>query len=512
MKEIKSNIIPFILLGLIALALGLISMDEGHEFGDDFALYLEQAEYIFQPSEYAKHVQQNTECMKVSDAVIGPNSYPIGFPLFLKLLQSIGGTSDLRFLKIVLFAFFLFAATRLTFEYVKNMPNRGIGILTCALIVFSPKVIEASDRLLSDLLFSAFVFLFFAEIKTYKDNFKSDIFLLFWLLCAQITRPTGILLAISLIVFWWFRNSNRTKFGYRVISLVFVLFLVRWTQGGGDSIYMSVLKSGISVESIRDNLLYYSALMVKLPFWNYLKIADQAVPIFSLVVGMLFAVLFVWVLIYDFFKSYTQERVFLVLHLTILLAWPSLQGVRLLFPVFPIYMILLIHYLSGRVGGWINLKFKKPIVSLLVLLCFIQGFATAIHYYKTDTNQAFSVEMRELSQFIARKVDKNTYISFFKPRLLRYQTHNRAVRVQNSVDYSSPSLKLNKSVHRDSLLRKGIGYYVAPRFDYDNLRDEKVNKKNFLTELSDDIVIFQNKQFVVFKLKELDEQVKSNQQ
>ena len=482
-----------------------MSMDEGHEYGDDFALYLEQAEFIFQPSEYAKHVQQNTECMEVSDAVIGPNSYPIGFPLFLKLLQSIGGTSDLRFLKVVLFGFFLFAALRLTFEYVKNIPNRGMGIFTCALIVFSPKVIEASDRLLSDLLFSAFVFLFFAETKTYKNNVKSDIFLLFWLLCALITRPTGILIAVSLIVFWWFKDSNRTKFGYRVMSLALVLFLVRWTQGGGDSIYLSVLKSGISVDSIRGNLLYYSALMVKLPFWNFIKIADQVVPVFSLVVGVLFAVLFVWVLLFDFFKSYTQERVFLVLHFTILMAWPSLQGVRLLFPVFPIYMILLVHFLSVRVRGSLNLKFKKPLLTIFVFLCFIQGFATAIHYLKTDTNQAFSVEMRELSQFIENKVEKKSFISFFKPRLLRYQTQSRAVRVQNSVDYSSPTLKLNKPVHRDSLLHKRIGYFVAPRFDYDNICDGKMRKDHYLTELSGDSVIFKNKLFVVFKLRELGE-------
>lgn len=102
----------WILVLLIALVGGLLCMDLGHEWGDDFALYLNQAECWIHGGMDALQ-QSNRQCMENSDGLVGPYLYPQGFPLFLSFfirffsLFGVQGIALLLMLKIANYIVFL---------------------------------------------------------------------------------------------------------------------------------------------------------------------------------------------------------------------------------------------------------------------------------------------------------------------------------------------------------------------------------------------------------------------
>ena len=69
---------------LIALVGGWLCMDPGHEWGDDFILYLHQARCWIRGGMQELAIS-NQACMDQSDGVIGPYLYPQGFPVLMSL-------------------------------------------------------------------------------------------------------------------------------------------------------------------------------------------------------------------------------------------------------------------------------------------------------------------------------------------------------------------------------------------------------------------------------------------
>ena len=72
--------LPVILISALLLHLG--SLDGGHNWGDDFASYIRQAECIVQGS-WEPFLSQNRFTIEQSDIVPGPLAYPWGYPLLL---------------------------------------------------------------------------------------------------------------------------------------------------------------------------------------------------------------------------------------------------------------------------------------------------------------------------------------------------------------------------------------------------------------------------------------------
>lgn len=511
-NRIPSNVLLYG-LGLLALIMGILAMDSGHEFGDDFALYLDQARCLFDSEAYSDLIKSNTYSMQNSDAIIGPNSYPIGFPIFLNIVQSLVGWNNLFWVKIILFSFFIFSVTRFLTAYSKSLTTQGAQLIFAAVVLFAPKFIESADRLLSDLLFSALVFLFFARLKNQNPNYAFDWILWVLLVFAAMVRPTGILLAVPFVFNYWKKRKYWSDVLVAFLSVVVIQLGFYLFQGKSDSIYMSTLKSGLSMDTIVGNYRYYAEMIVKMPVWNFLKMLDLLIPNCSTVLGILFSAVLIWVLFYKLWNSYTEEKLFVLLHLGLLLVWPSQQGSRLIFPIYPIYIFLLFSFFSTNLHTNLHkLNFlTSPKTSYIIGFIFlIQGSTTAYHYFKTDTNQAYSKDMESLVQFVGDTVKPNEYISFFKPRLLHYLSGKSTLRIQNDVDYSGKTLKLNKVVYRDSLKAKNILYYISPAYDYHVLKSKKSIANSAgpepqiftLQQLSDANLVYENKSFVVLKLNQ----------
>jgi len=89
----------------LILALGLLIIQPGHNWGGDFALYIEQAIALSEGS-LNELYEQNKFAMEHSQYALGPFLYPIGFPLILSPFIAVFGL-DFMLLKYVVFFFSL---------------------------------------------------------------------------------------------------------------------------------------------------------------------------------------------------------------------------------------------------------------------------------------------------------------------------------------------------------------------------------------------------------------------
>src|SRR5512134_2267961 len=72
----------FIAILLVSLLVGSSTLTRGHEWGDDFASYIMQAQSILN-GDTDEFVERNTFTIFESSVQIGPAAYPWGYPLAL---------------------------------------------------------------------------------------------------------------------------------------------------------------------------------------------------------------------------------------------------------------------------------------------------------------------------------------------------------------------------------------------------------------------------------------------
>ena len=151
----------FLLLGIVAFVGGLCCIHSGHEWGDDFALYLSQAHALIKGNTN-QLAEYNTWSMQNSDGTLGPYLYPQGYPLFLTLYLKF---LPFNWVGIKLFQWIFYLLGGIAFygliSSFKTKLTKSWIIYVMAIVLIHPKVLEFADRLMSDLWFLVTVYLFF---------------------------------------------------------------------------------------------------------------------------------------------------------------------------------------------------------------------------------------------------------------------------------------------------------------------------------------------------------------
>jgi hypothetical protein len=186
------------------------------------------------------------------------------------------------------------------------------------------------------------------------------------------------------------------------------------------------------------------------------------------------------------------------------LVWPSVQGMRFLFPLLPFLMIFFVEGLS-----WVWVRFIQPhkILNNSWLLIFrsvkvwvgigagfvlVQGIMTSGFYRMRDTNQAFSKSMVGVYDFVEKVATEDTKISFHKPRLLHYTTGVQAYKIATNPSFVNQSdasgfngLDLDKALAK--LKSHQIHYWIL----------QKGSKRMSPPTLK---VVYENEDFVIYAL------------
>src|SRR5689334_1837574 len=189
--------IKWIVVIIIAsFILGAATLTRGHEWGDDFASYIMQAESILNGTT-REFVEHNSFTIFESSNQIGPVAYPWGYPLLLTPIYAIEGIHPLA---LKLPGLFFFAGFLICLYLLfKNRLPQTESLLLVSLFAFNPMLIGFLDQILSDIPFLFFSTLALLLITNNKQNDLHFVLIGVTIFFAFFIRTTGILVLGSLI-------------------------------------------------------------------------------------------------------------------------------------------------------------------------------------------------------------------------------------------------------------------------------------------------------------------------
>jgi len=421
--QMRSSIIIVI---LISMLLGFASLTRGHDWGDDFASYIMQAQSISNGS-MKDFVQRNSFTVFESSIQIGPAAYPWGYPLILLPALWIRGVHPivLKLPGLFFLALFLISLYRLTMKRF----TRTESLLFVSLFAFNPIMVGFVDQILSDIpfLFFSTLVLSFALI----DEQTRTVRVLTGVLSALAfsIRTQGLLILgacvlVELLNMWKSRSdrvhvlrSVRSALellgGFALIFIPYVLIF----PGGSES-YLAQYET-FQISILSKNILAYGS-----EFGSFF--GDGGVWLFIYLVAVVFFFIGAWIRR----EHDTVLHVFFIAWMLALITWPYFQGVRFIFPVLPVFLYFTFWGMKYALSRFAKQRAQSMQTGFTIywsVIALALLFTTAARAYtniKDDRaiNGPFDPYSDELFNYIREGTPSDSVIVFFKPRAMRLFT------------------------------------------------------------------------------------------
>lgn len=398
----------------------LVTLREGHDWGDDFSMYIHHAENLADGLPYA----ETGYIYNPHNPSVGPRMYPPGFPLLLAPIVKVFGR-DLRPMKALVVAFFVGSLIVLFGLFRAVLPPAYAATLV-VVTGLNPFFWEFKDHVLSDV-----PFLFFSLLSLYlfrqadaPDVSKRARLALAVLAgvaayAAYATRVLGLVLAACFIAHDLLR---RKRIGWNAVlaSCVFVVLAcaqyVLWVH---DTSYLDQLAptAGVAVS----NAIGYLRSLSELSDNGYLGAVRRGAFVAS---GALAALGFATSRRRDAGMLY----LFPSLYLIPVILWPSEQGTRFLIPVLPFlfcYCLLGLQRVEVAVERRIG---RRRIVLggfLAAVLMSYAGRYSTLGFGPLDEGIA-NRESVELFEFVKASTAPGDVFLFSRPRALALYTGRSA--------------------------------------------------------------------------------------
>lgn len=355
----------------VGIFMNLWMLDHYQDWHTDFALYLHQTRALTDGT-YSSLESVNTDMM--NHGRIGPNLYPIGYPLLLVVFFGMGLTSILQ-LKLVTFTFFLIGLFFLYKLLQLWDTSRYVLLLTLAAVVFSPVFSDRHHHLLSDVPNYTLIILALYCWERFIRRQPSTLWLasaLVFVFAAMLTRTASIVLIPALFFHYAYVHRKNWRDAGRAHLRVFVVLLfipvlyavlnAFLPLNRGDNEFSYLLKT-LSVQTLADNIRYYvqvvSGSLSEPPrFWKIdsLETFSWLNPFlkgWSMVLIILYTGIFAC-LLYNWVKRKGQlaseDLLMLLVSLftvMVYLIWPDRQGVRFIILLFPFIYLKSFHVLAA---------------------------------------------------------------------------------------------------------------------------------------------------------------------
>jgi hypothetical protein len=425
------NKILFVIV-LISLAIGASTLRRGHEWGDDWAWYVLQAQSILNGTT-DEFMQTSAFTNSESTTYVGPLAYPWGYPLILTPAFAIKGINPLA-LKIPTLFFYAGFLVCL-YLLLQDRLTKTESLLLVGLFAFNPLLLQFLDQILSDI-----PFLFFCTLSLWlitkkgRPSIQRNILIGICIFLVTFLRATGVLLLGCFLIVEFFRLlSNRRD--WSVIKqivldslIVCISFILLWIvnsilfPSGGDS-YLSQY-AGLSVETVKNMVVAY--------FYAYASFFGEAAGW-----RYLYYILVIFFLI-GAWTRWKEERFFILffgLWMIVHVAYPYWQGPRYIFPLLPIFiyftfqgMKFVIRKLPERYTqiGYRTLYEFWSFITIVFL------FNSSLHAYinlqhDRAINGPFDQYSKEVYKYITENTPPNSIIIFFKPRVMVLMTNHPTI-------------------------------------------------------------------------------------
>jgi hypothetical protein len=428
-----------LVIALSAAVLSFFNLTRDNGWGDDFAGYILQARSIVR-GDMDELVSKNILAVERSSGDLAPANYPWGFPLMLAPVYALFGTKVLA-LKLVLtlchallvLAAFLLARTRL---------SAFASLILAAVIAYNAVLItEGQGEILSDLPFALFSTIALwlivrpaADSSTRRAEVGRGILTGVAIFMAVFIRPNGLLLLVPLGAMHLPGLQRESVAGRRSAARAVLVPAV--TVGLLHALQASLFPSAalrdvsfsIAPASLWSMLLYY----LPLPAYFFRHLGPAAWLIYGVQVALIvLSLLAHW-------RRDLPLHAFVLATIVLYVAFPYKQGVRYLYPVWPVLVVLTfdgIQAAAQRLGPAQGRRLKTFLLILWSAVALLSlGIGTRLAALNMAQNRsqpgrtwgAFSPGSTAMFDFISDHTPPDSVIIFYKPRAMRLRTERDA--------------------------------------------------------------------------------------
>jgi hypothetical protein len=500
-----SNLVLLIILFFAGL-LAFFSLQAGHDWGGDFALYLRQAQSLLDGSSeellaFNTYAMENSSEGPPSNPQIGPHLYPWGFPLLLVPLLTVVGY-NIMLVKVYIILFFLLSLL-VCFHLFKPRLGRGYSLMLVALLAFNPYLVTFNDIIVSDIpfmFFSLLSILFIEKTLGFRPFFinKTATYLLtgFLILFSFLVRTNGIVLlgvlGIGHLIKWYrplvdcfgstFQKEWKELLPY--LSFAGFMLLAKFSLPSGSGSHLEFLQR-ITPGKLVWNFMYYTELPAEF-------FTGVLFPMLLYGITLPFLVLGIW-------RRWRRMPdvlylAFCAASMLIFVLWPPVQGLRFIFPLLPFYLYFIFRGLSVVQFALQKSAFKAAFswasVFTISLICLFM-FSNFLFVYGNYPNRRmvegpFTPASEEVFARLKEVTKPREVVVFFKPRVLAFMADRQSLRITK--------LEEIEEGKGDYLLYyKLVDFGQLPVDDYEELRNRQEP-------------VFENEEYVLYKLSEVQSQ------
>jgi 4-amino-4-deoxy-L-arabinose transferase-like glycosyltransferase len=490
-KKIFSN--PRSIIGIatiLFLPLLFIGTRTSHDWGDDFAQYIHQAKNIVNGTP-----QSETGYIYNQLNYIGPQAYPIGFPLLLAPVYAVAGNSIVAFTTYISVIYILVGLLMVVF-YRKYFPSIT-ALLLAFVFLYHPQMILFKGEVLSDIPFTALLVLNFILYQKLKPGNLLQMILLSVLTGFMLAlRPAGIVFVVAIItdqfVLLFKRKTEFKDFGLHTailtISPILIYFILNTLifnipSGGSIRDYLIFFNSGNLLQVIPANLVHHVKVL------RYFLVPETGnFKGFSYLFGLIMIVMILLGFVKRLIKSPEVIDWFFVFYILMLLFFPNNKSAfRLMIPLGFIFLFYAaIGIKSIKLIVEMTVWKKAVVIGVVILLTFVPGI---IGIARTGNNiiegpqQESSVEA---FKYISKNVPAEAVIVFAKPRALALYSG-----CQGMADpFTTDLVEVNKQVKDAKATYLLIQSELTPETmkQYVRVMQNRITKQ------------FENKDFVLYKI------------
>ncbi len=480
------------LVYLTILAIGIFyfaTIRSGHDWGDDFSLYIQHAKNIAQGNNYWA-----TSYLHLPPYV-GPDAYPPGYPLLLAPIYMLFGMS-LTAMKAEIILIFLFSLYTTYLITRRELPS-NLQVALVALLGLSPYFWDLKDQVVSDLPFLglAYLSIYFIQ-QAYRKSPAGMAKLGYILLISFIiyfsyaTRSVGLVLVPSLLLYDLIRHKRPTLFAISIAVITCTLIILQSVLLRSDRGYIA--QFGAEDPNFLMNWLqltinkapdYPKSLTV---LWDngYYKNARLAL---TSIISVLALIGYAARLL----KRISLLEIFTFLYFALIIIAPMHGGVRYLIPVIPLYVFYALHGVTTlfRKQRWQRYAFATLVV--VILACYA-GKYTKVNYGSIAVGIGSS-ETTEFFDYIRTNTEENDVIIFTKPRALALFTGRRSSFYPSHVQAYSDWWEYFQKIRANYVV---IGPNGVEEYEQSQLTKFAKVYKDSLEE------VYSNSGFKVYRIKE----------
>jgi hypothetical protein len=477
-----------VLLMLVITLACFVMKVPGHNWGDDFALYINQSKHLLQGN-VDSLVEKNTFSIEQSTLKhFSPTLAPWGYPLLIAPIIQVFGldVEALKTMNIVLFILFLGCF----YWLVKQSMPRAISILLFVCIATNYRLIDHTNVVGTEISFLLFSTGTLAAIHYYQlPSYRLWKGLLMggMLYFSFMIRTEGLLLFAGFLVWQAGLLCNKEKStGCSIERKITWLLLPYLTSFCLYIVVSKILPNGfvshfnnsslVSVEKMVNSMMYYKGKVSNMIYHRL-----GMIPFFMLIV-----LLFVG--IGGRLKKDPHVVTYFLLLIGTLIVWPF-NEYRYIFASFPFLVYFIGHGILYLESKLYKKEYHVSILMLGLLICLNISVLIPKLVLRSQNKNVVSgptsPASKEMFNFINERTNIDDTIIFFRPRAMTLYTDRKSAMIFDSY-YNLISIGSYYVHNKDP-------YTICQFRQIDPLFNDRTLKRHFT-------MVFENLGYMIFKI------------